>query len=135
MRDLERLHLASQRLMALGNALNSTGLQGKPALLELLSEVHADVDTIFRKGVVGLANHMRRGKAPRLNGAPAFGEHVMAVMEVELARLQAPPATGEGPGAAGAAPAGAPESSAPEMGAVGTQPTLAAALAPEPGAR
>ena len=50
MRDMQRLHLAGQRLMALANALNSTGLQGKPALLQLLGEVNADIETIFRKG-------------------------------------------------------------------------------------
>ena len=131
MRDMERLHLAARRLMALGNALQSTSLQGKPALLQLLGEVHVDVETIFRKGVVGLANHLRRGKAPRGCSDPEFEAHIVAVMQAEAAKYQPRPAPGEVPGAAGAAPTGAPESSAPEMGAVGTETTLAAAFASE----
>jgi hypothetical protein len=133
MRDLQRLHLAGQRLIAVANALNSTGLQGKPALLQLLGEVNVEVETIFRKGVRGLANHLRRGKAPRGLDDPELGAHIVAVMEAEAAKLQHSPEAGEAREAAGAAATGAPESSAPEMGAVGTEPTLTAAFAPESG--
>jgi hypothetical protein len=134
MRDMQRLHLTGQRLMALANALNSTGLQGKPALLQLLGEINADIETIFRKGVRGLANHLRRGKAPRGNDDPEFCAHIVAVMEAEAARLQPSPAPSEALGADGGAPIGASESRAPEMGTVGTEPTLAAVSAPESGA-
>ena len=97
MRDMQRLHLAGQRLMALANALNSTGLAGKPALLQLLGEVNVEVETIFRKGVRGLANHLRRGKAPRGLDDPEFGAHIVAVMEAEAAKYQPQPAPGEAP--------------------------------------
>jgi hypothetical protein len=133
MRDLQRLHLAGQRLIAVANALNSTGLQGKPALLQLLGEINVEVETIFRKGVRGLANHLRRGKAPRGLDDPEFEAHIVAVMQAEAAKYQSQPGPGEALGAAGPAPAGAPESSAPEMGAVGAEPTIAAAFAPESG--
>ena len=72
MRDMQRLHLAGQRLMALANALQSTSLQGKPALLQLIGEVNADIEAIFRKGVVGLANHFRRGRGPTRNDDPSL---------------------------------------------------------------
>jgi len=135
MRDMQRLHLAGQRLMALANALNSTGLQGKPALLQLLGEVNADIETIFRKGVRGLANHLRRGKAPKGNDDPEFGAHIVAVMEAEAARLEPSRALSEAPGADGAAPIGAPASTAPEMAAASTLAGLGATLEPEPSPR
>lgn len=135
MRDMERLHLAGLRLMALANALNSTGLQGKPALLQLLGEVNSDIETIFRKGVRGLANHLRRGKAPRGLDDPEFGAHIVAVMEAEAAKLQHSSAPNEAPDADGAAPGGAPTSIAPEMAPAATQAAPGATFAREPDSR
>lgn len=115
MRDMQRLHLAGQRLMALANALQSTSLQGKPALLQLIAEVNADVEAIFRKGVVGLANHFRRGRGPTRNDDPEFGTHCVAVMEAEAAKRQPPAPVCEAPAGDGAAPTGTPMSTAPEV--------------------
>ena len=117
MRDMLRLHLAGNRLRAVANALQSTSLQGKPALLELLGEVNADIEAIFRKGVVGLANHFRRGNGPTRNDNPDFGAHIVAVMEAEAAKRQPPAPSGEALAADGAVPIGAPTTTAPEMAA------------------
>jgi hypothetical protein len=126
MSDMRRLHLAGQRLMALTSALQSTNLQGKPALLQLIGEVQANVDAIFRKGVVGLANHFRRGRGPTRNDDPEFGAHCVAVMEAEAAKRQTPAPVCEAPAGDGAAPIGTPMSTAPEMPTAEAEPALGA---------
>lgn len=135
MRDMERLHQAGQRLIALANALSSTGLQGKPALLRLLGEAHTDIEAIFRKGVIGLANHIRRGKAPRGSDDPELGAHIVAVMEAEAAKLQPTLATGETAEADEVAPIGTTATAAPEMAEAATQTGLGPVLMPETSAR
>jgi hypothetical protein len=135
LRDMERLHQAGQRLIALGNALSSTGMQGKPALLQLLGEVHAEVEAIFRKGVVGLLNHVQRGKAPRGYDEPEFKAHVVTVMEVEVAKRQPAQAVGEAPNADGAVLVGASMSVVAEMPAADEAAGLGAAPVQEPSAR
>jgi hypothetical protein len=110
MRDLERLHRAKARLLALANGIGATSQQGKPAMLQLLSEVEAEVDAIFRKGVIGLANHVRRGKVPTGYDDPDFTAHVHAVIQQEMARRQPQPDPGDVQTPDGAAAAGNAES-------------------------
>lgn len=134
-RDMARLHQAGQRLIALANAISSTGLAGKPALLRLLAEVHADIETIFHKGVVGLANHVRRGKAPRVGDDPEFSAHVVEVMQAEAAKHQPAQTVGEAPNAGGAAAVDVSMSAAPEMADAATETGPGAIVMPESSAR
>jgi hypothetical protein len=110
MRDLQRLHLAHKRLEAVFDAIRATSVQGKPALIHLINEADNELESIFRKGVIGMLNHVRRGKLPTGYDDPGFFEHVQAVMQT-VANAGDGQAQGEpgSPDAASAEPTAASE--------------------------
>lgn len=81
MLDMQRIHLAHKRLEALYQAISATSMQGKAAMLLLINEADSELEHIFKKGVIGILNHTKRGKLPGGYNEPEFVQHVQNVIQ------------------------------------------------------
>jgi len=74
-RDMHRLHKVHRLLESLFNGLHACGKNVNPALLDVVNQADDEIEVLFRKAVVGLLNHGRRGDLPRVDFTDDFRQH------------------------------------------------------------
>src|SRR5208337_885558 len=89
MADMKRLHACQGRLQAVCDAIGSTNLAAKSALLRLCSEAFDDIAPLFRRGVLGALAARKAGREIALPDDRDFLNHF-----IEVAKGLAAPTAG-----------------------------------------